>query len=374
MPDVRLAYETWGDARPRTRSNAVLVLHALTGDSHAAGPAGPGHRAGWWDDAHRARAGRSTPTASSWCARTCSAAARAPPAVVDRPGRAAVRQPVPDGHHPRPGRRRGRARRRARHRPVGLRGRRVDGRPARARVGGVLAGPCARGCSCWPARRRRRPTRSAVLPQIAAIRADPRLHGGDYYDARREGPYRGMGIARRIGQVSYRSELELAARFGRGRQGDEQPFAGGRYAVESYLEYHGEKLVRRFDANTYVGCPSDEPPRRRPRPRRRSRPRWPASRPTLRRGHLLRPALPAAAPARAGRDPRTRRARVIESPYGHDGFLTETPRVAALLAAPRGAGARLTCVVSVSQGNLSGRLVRSAHFVAAVWMFLELPT
>ena len=49
LPAVQLAYETWGTLAP-DRSNAVLVLHALTGDSHVAGPAGPGHpTAGWWD-------------------------------------------------------------------------------------------------------------------------------------------------------------------------------------------------------------------------------------------------------------------------------------------------------------------------------------
>ena len=52
--------------------------------------------------------------------------------------------------------------------------------------------------------------------------------------------------------VSYRTELELAQRFNRGHQNDEHPFDGGRYTVESYLEYHGEKLARRFDANTYI--------------------------------------------------------------------------------------------------------------------------
>jgi homoserine O-acetyltransferase len=46
---VTVAYETWGSL-DSTRSNAVLVLHALTGDSHAAGPPGPGHgETGWWD-------------------------------------------------------------------------------------------------------------------------------------------------------------------------------------------------------------------------------------------------------------------------------------------------------------------------------------
>jgi len=49
LPEVTVAYETWGELNAR-RDNAVLVLHALTGDSHLAGSAGPGHpTAGWWD-------------------------------------------------------------------------------------------------------------------------------------------------------------------------------------------------------------------------------------------------------------------------------------------------------------------------------------
>ena len=49
LPSVELAYETWGTLNA-ARDNAILVEHALTGDSHVAGPAGPGHpTAGWWD-------------------------------------------------------------------------------------------------------------------------------------------------------------------------------------------------------------------------------------------------------------------------------------------------------------------------------------
>jgi len=63
----------------------------------------------------------------------------------------------------------------------------------------------------------------------------------------------GLGIARRIAHVTYRSGLELDERFGRQTQGGEQPLgAGGRYAVESYLDHHAGKLSRRFDANSYV--------------------------------------------------------------------------------------------------------------------------
>ncbi len=49
-PAIRIAYESWGELNS-ARDNAVLVLHALTGDSHVRGPAGAGHpTGGWWED------------------------------------------------------------------------------------------------------------------------------------------------------------------------------------------------------------------------------------------------------------------------------------------------------------------------------------
>jgi homoserine O-acetyltransferase len=89
--------------------------------------------------------------------------------------------------------------------------------------------------------------------QIAAIEADPAFRGGDYYDAGPgEGPHRGMGLARRIAHLTYRCETELDSRFGRDAQDGEDPYDGGRFAVESYLDHHADKLARRFDANTYI--------------------------------------------------------------------------------------------------------------------------
>lgn len=89
--------------------------------------------------------------------------------------------------------------------------------------------------------------------QIAAIRSDPGWRGGGYHDAPPgSGPHQGLGLARRIAHVTYRSEPELAARFGRRAQPGELPSLGGRYQVESYLDHHAAKLVRRFDAGSYV--------------------------------------------------------------------------------------------------------------------------
>lgn len=83
--------------------------------------------------------------------------------------------------------------------------------------------------------------------QIRAIKSDPNFHGGDYYD-KSSGPIEGMGIARRIAHLTYRTEAEMDIRFGRELQGDDT----GRFAVESYLDHQAEKLARRFDANTYI--------------------------------------------------------------------------------------------------------------------------
>ena len=83
--------------------------------------------------------------------------------------------------------------------------------------------------------------------QIRAIKTDPYFNGGDYYD-KGQGPTEGMGIARRIAHLTYRTEAEMDVRFGRELQGDET----GRYAVESYLDHQANKLAHRFDANTYI--------------------------------------------------------------------------------------------------------------------------
>src|ERR1700749_1778547 len=65
IDDVCIAVQRWGELSP-ARDNVVVVLHALTGDSHITGPAGPGHpTAGWWDGV----AGPGAPIDTNrWCA------------------------------------------------------------------------------------------------------------------------------------------------------------------------------------------------------------------------------------------------------------------------------------------------------------------
>jgi homoserine O-acetyltransferase len=90
--------------------------------------------------------------------------------------------------------------------------------------------------------------------QLEAIRIDPRFQGGEYYDQSvGEGPHRGLALARRMALLNYRSPIELNQRFQRSWQSEVSPLGrGGRFAVESYLDFHGNKFTRRFDANSYL--------------------------------------------------------------------------------------------------------------------------
>ncbi len=90
--------------------------------------------------------------------------------------------------------------------------------------------------------------------QIDAIQLDPKFADGDYYGADDgDGPYRGLALARRMALLNYRSPTELNDRFQRSWQSGISPLGGGgRYAVESYLDFHGNKFTRRFDANSYI--------------------------------------------------------------------------------------------------------------------------
>ena len=87
-----------------------------------------------------------------------------------------------------------------------------------------------------------------------AIRLDPRWRGGDYYDAAPgDGPSEGLAIARMISQITFRSDDVFTDRFGREVVEPLDGFAlWQRFEVERYLEYHGDKLARRFDANSYL--------------------------------------------------------------------------------------------------------------------------
>jgi homoserine O-acetyltransferase/O-succinyltransferase len=87
-----------------------------------------------------------------------------------------------------------------------------------------------------------------------AVTVDPKWRGGDYYDADPgDGPHAGLAVARQIAQITFRSDGVFSDRFGRQMADRDDTFElWQRFEVERYLEYHGDKLVRRFDANSYL--------------------------------------------------------------------------------------------------------------------------
>ncbi|BFU59541.1 MULTISPECIES: homoserine O-acetyltransferase MetX [Rodentibacter] len=82
-----------------------------------------------------------------------------------------------------------------------------------------------------------------------AIINDPNFNGGDYYGG--TPPDQGLSIARMLGMLTYRTDLQLAKAFGRATK-TEGDFWGDYFQVESYLSYQGKKFLQRFDANSYL--------------------------------------------------------------------------------------------------------------------------
>jgi homoserine O-acetyltransferase len=251
VPDVRLAVQRWGELSPDL-DNVVLVEHALTGDSHVAGPPDELHQlSGWWDGIVGAGAPLDT---DEWCVLATNV-------LGGCKGSTGPLTPGPDG------------------KPWGARFPEISirdqvsaevtlfDRLGIARVAAVVGGSMG-GMRVleWMIGYPDRVGAALVLAvgaratadqigtqttQIAAIRSDPDWQDGHYHGTGRT-PTTGMGIARRIAHLTYRTEFELDHRFENHAQDGEDPSRGGRYAVQSYLEYQADKLISRFDPATYV--------------------------------------------------------------------------------------------------------------------------
>ena len=85
-----------------------------------------------------------------------------------------------------------------------------------------------------------------------AIYADPNWNGGDYYDGPH--PNAGLAVARMVGHITYLSEASMHHKFGR-RLREREVFGydfDTDFEIESYLRYRGNKFTERFDANSYL--------------------------------------------------------------------------------------------------------------------------
>jgi homoserine O-acetyltransferase len=85
-----------------------------------------------------------------------------------------------------------------------------------------------------------------------AIVTDPDFHGGDYYEHGVK-PQRGLRVARMVGHITYLSDDEMAAKFGRQLKNGKLSYSfDTEFQIESYLRYQADKFSEYFDANTYL--------------------------------------------------------------------------------------------------------------------------
>ena len=255
LSEATLAYETWGDLNADA-SNAVLVCHALTGDSHAVGPPEPGHPGGGWWNQFLGRGESIDPdryfivccNLVGGCQGSTGPSSADP--VTARPyGPAFPTVTIRDN-----------VRIQAElatalgiERWLAVVGGSMGGMQAvewavtyPSRVGGLVAIATTAAASAQQI--------SWSLAGRAAVVADTNFNEGNYYDAEPgKGPHAGLIAARMLAMIHYRSDAEFGRRFARNISRHTSVFEKGRqFDVERYLTYQGQKLVHRFDANSYL--------------------------------------------------------------------------------------------------------------------------
>jgi homoserine O-acetyltransferase len=252
LPAVTVVYETYGQLNS-TRDNAVLVCHALSGDSHVARH-DPQDDPGWWDLV--VGPGRAIDTDQYFvlCANVLGGCrgTTGPNSINPATGRhfGADFPTVTLGDM------------------VEVQRRLLDhlGIPSLlAVVGGSLGGHQA---LTWATRHPDRVRGAMVLASSArlssqalafdvvgrnAIRRDPHFREGQYYGAA-PGPSVGLALARMLGHITYLSPQAMAEKFGADRLQPRElaTLFENRFSVGSYLAHQSDKFVERFDANSYV--------------------------------------------------------------------------------------------------------------------------
>ncbi len=254
LPEVTLAYETWGELDP-AGENAVLIVHALTGDTHVAGEPEPAYkRGGWWSPMVGPGCAIDTERQFVVCSNVLGGCygSTGPASLDPESGRPyAVRFPVVTIRDI------VRAQRKLLD-DLGV-------KRLQLVIGGSIGGqqalewtvefpefveravPIAATGSLGP--------QGVGMSEIGrrAIMADPDWQDGYYYGTGRS-PDAGLSIARMAGMMTYQSGAGQWERFGRrpaSRPALYEEF-GGRFEIESYLHYQGRDLVKRFDANSYL--------------------------------------------------------------------------------------------------------------------------
>jgi len=252
LAPVDVAYETYGTLNA-AKSNAILILHALTGDAHAAGISRETGKPGWWDNSIGPGKAFDTDKYFVICSNVLGGCrgTTGPPSINPATGAPyAMSFPVttiPD--------------------MVRLQKKLIDHLGIQrllAVSGGSMGGMQAlEWAAAYPesvvaaipiATTWRHSAQQIAFNEVGrqAIMADPEWREGNYYGGKL--PARGLAVARMVGHITYMSDESMREKFGRRLQGkDKYGFDFSiDFEVESYLRYRGAQFVDRFDANSYL--------------------------------------------------------------------------------------------------------------------------
>ncbi len=253
MDEYELVYETYGILNPE-RSNAVLVCHALNAAHHVAGRyAEDPENVGWWDN--MIGPGKPVDTNRFFVVGVNNLGgchgSTGPKSINPRTGKPwGADFPVVTVED-----------------WVATQARLADhlGIPRLAAVmGGSLGAMQALQWTISFPERVRHSIVIACAPNLSAqniafnevarqaIITDPDFHGGHYYEHNTQ-PTRGLRVARMIGHITYLSDDEMAAKFGRQLKNGKLAYSfDTEFEIESYLRHQGRKFSEYFDANTYL--------------------------------------------------------------------------------------------------------------------------
>jgi homoserine O-acetyltransferase len=250
---LTLAYETCGTLNEE-KSNVILILHALTGDSHVAGYYSPDdEKPGWWDNMVGPGKGIDTDKYLVVCSNIIGSCMGSTGPCTINPETV-----LPYGLDF----------------PVVTIGDMVEAQKALidhlgikkllAVMGGSIGGmQVLEWCARYPemvvsaiplASTTKHSALSIAFNEVArqSIMADPNWNNGEYYFGPK--PDMGLAVARMIGHITYLSDESMRHKFGRRLQ-DKSDFSfnfDADFQVESYLRYQGKKFVERFDANSFL--------------------------------------------------------------------------------------------------------------------------
>lgn len=251
LPAINLAYETYGKQNAE-KTNAILILHAFSGDHHAAFYHADETRPGWWDNMIGPGKAFDTNRYFIICSNVIGGCqgSTGPSSVDPRTGKpyaldfpqVTIKDMVA-----------------AQKKLVEHLGITKLYSLAGGSMGGMqvlewlVSYPTSMLSAIPIATTPRHSPQQIAFNEVGrqAIMADPKWSGGDYYD--KEIPGAGLSVARMVGHITYMSEKSMAEKFGRRTKavGDNKKFHAD-FEVEGYLRNRGDFFVGRFDANSYL--------------------------------------------------------------------------------------------------------------------------